>query len=456
MSVLRVDNLQVRSGSLSLVDNASLELEPGTPLVLLGETGSGKSILLAAIMGTLPRELVAEGTIELFGTTSRAGNQAARHTSWGSQIAILPQEPWFALDPTMRCLPQVAEGYDEAGRRELAREALEKLGLANAEKKLPKALSGGMAQRVAFAAARAGGANLLLADEPTKGLDSSFRRNIVPTLMQAVEGQGSLLAVTHDVEVARMLGGRAAIMWQGRIIEQGPTEELLNQPRHPYTRELIAAAPASWPTRDHPSNGQIMLSAHGISKTFGGQSVLRDFQCDIRERERITISGPSGSGKSTLGNILIGLIPPDSGTIRRTHADPHWKFQKLYQDPAAAFAPRVTIRRSLKDLVYLHRIPWKGVEESMAKVRLSENLLDRLPGQVSGGELQRFAIVRALLLEPHFLFADEPTSRLDPITQRQVMDILIQTTARQDCSLMVVTHDADIAKNVAHRHIEVA
>jgi len=172
---------------------------------------------------------------------------------------------------------------------------------------------------------------------------------------------------------------------------------------------------------------------------------------EIASGERVAVIGPSGSGKTTLGSILLGLIPPDSGSISRRPDVPTWKYHKLYQDPIAAFAPRISLRTSLRDVVSRHGLRWGEVEEWLDRVRLRASLLDRLPDQVSSGELQRIALIRVLLLRPVLLVADEPTSRLDPITQQETIDLLAECLAGLECALVLVTHDPAIASNIASR-----
>jgi len=459
MTFLDLRNLSVWSGSTALVRDASLRLEASQSFTLLGETGSGKSLLAQAIMGNLPAGLRASGSVAVFGEATPVNEPTRRRRLWGRSLALLPQEPWLALDPTMRVLSQVAESYHKVSRvpggaksaRERACSDFASLGLAGAEWKLPGALSGGMAQRTAFAAVRAGGARLLIVDEPTKGLDAGLRNSVVSMLKQVVDTGGAVLTITHDVAAARLMGGIIAVMLDGEIVEQGPADQVMVQPRHDYTRKLLAADPQAWATRAVPSPGGPVLTASGLSKRFGKQQIFANIDIGIAAGERVAVVGPSGSGKTTLGGILLGLIPPDSGTVSRQLGVPAWKYQKLYQDPIAAFAPRVTLRTSLRDLAAAHGLRWADVETWMERMRLRAPLLDRRPNQVSSGELQRFAMLRALLLQPVLLVADEPTSRLDPITQQETIDLLTESLAKSGCSLVLVTHDPAIAGNVASR-----
>ncbi|WP_029010522.1 ABC transporter ATP-binding protein [Azospirillum halopraeferens] len=454
---LEVDRLRVASRDGVLVHDVSFAVRPGVPLTLLGESGSGKSLVVQAIMGTLPAELAASGRIALDGRDLPGLPEAERRTLWGRRIALLPQEPWLALDPTMRVLGQVAEVYRHVrGRpagdsRAEGRARLAGLGLADAVHRYPFQLSGGMCQRVALAIARAADADLLLADEPTKGLDAALRDGVAAGLRGEADRGRSLITITHDVTVARVLGGEVGVMLDGRLVEYGPAAEVLARPRHDYTRRLLAAEPVAWPGRDRPVPGDPVIRGAGIAKTFGGRTVLDGVDVEVRAGEVVAVLGPSGSGKSTLGNILLGLVPADAGEVRRGPGLAPLRFQKVYQDPPGAFAPQRTLRRALADVGRRHGVAWEVFEGLMRRFRLGPGLLDRRPGQLSGGELQRFALARVLALNPAFLFADEPTSRLDPITQREVADLLHELAGERRLGVLLVTHEAAMAANLAHR-----
>jgi peptide/nickel transport system ATP-binding protein len=446
-----------------LVRETSFSIQAGTSLTLLGESGSGKSLLAHAIMGTLPGELRASGHITLGAERSRAERPGERRAWWGRRIALLPQEPWLALDPTMRSLAQVSETHrfvrsvGAAEARTWAREDFARLGLEGAAHKYPFALSGGMAQRVAFAATCAGGAPVLIADEPTKGLDHAMRDQIVTLLRGVIFEGGIVLCITHDVEVARALGGQVAVMRDSEVLEQGPAEQVLTVPVHPYTAQLLSAQPQAWDLAHlPPSLGERtvpFLVAERVGKRYADRALFRDIDLSIRSGERVAITGPSGSGKTTFGNVLLGLVRPDRGVVRRLPEVAHTGFQKLYQDPVMAFAPRLSLRNALSDLLKLHGLAWSAVEALMPRLKLSEALLGRLPAQVSGGELQRFALLRMLLLKPALVFADEPTSRLDPLTQKETFEVLLENLAGTGSALLLVTHDQDLAAKVAQRQL---
>lgn len=457
---LGVDNLAIHVGGKPLLSGVSFEIQAGRALTLIGESGGGKSLLAHAIMGTLPGTLQASGRILFDGAVHHADDPDSRRRLWGRKLALLPQEPWSALDPTMRVGAQLSESYrfvlgeehDTAHQRASAE--LSAIGLGRAFRAWPATLSGGMAQRAVFAMTRAGGASMLIADEPTKGLDHRWRNQIVQRLQQALAQSCAVLTITHDIEVARRLGGDIAVMLGGSIVEYGAAEDVLERPRHDFTRALLAAQPAAWTPRPTPAKGaNEVIAGVGLCKRFGEQALFRDLDLTLAAGDAIAITGPSGTGKSTLGNVLLGLLTPDSGTVRRPAGVPATRYQKLYQDPGSAFAPRIAIGRSILDLCALHRLDRARIPGLMVRLGLSDALLARQPTAVSGGELQRFALLRALLMQPVFLFADEPTSRLDPVTQQETMALMLETMAENQCALMLVTHDGDIARHVAQRQI---
>jgi peptide/nickel transport system ATP-binding protein len=459
--LIDVENLEVLAAR-TIVQPTSLQVCAGRPFTILGETGSGKSLLAQAIMGTLPDGVGARGRVSIAGHADEAGAVAPRRALWGRKIAILPQEPWLALDPTMPARAQVAEAYalvrGEPAPEARARAAadLHVLGLDGAGRKLPSQLSGGMAQRVAFAAARAGGATIVIADEPTKGLDASRRDEVVALLKRAADADGGLLTITHDVEVARRLGGEVAIMRDGEIVERGAAEEVLVRPCSDYGRRFLAADPAAWPMRTGSVGGAAILRAERLGKSRGDSRLFRGLDLSIGAGEIVGVTGPSGCGKTTLGDILLGLVAPDEGRVWRDPAVVRHRFQKLYQDPPAAFPPRSTLRRTLDDLLRRHGIDRAAVLPLMSRVRLRDELLDRRPDQLSSGELQRLALLRVLLLDPVFLFADEPTSRLDLITQQKTLELLCEVVRERRCAMLIVSHDLDLVSKVADRRIELS
>lgn len=328
---------------------------------------------------------------------------------------------------------------------------LGEVGLGDAGAHYPFQMSGGMCQRAAIAITHAAEGMVVIADEPTKGLDAQLRDSVVERLKGEVEAGRMLLTITHDIAVARALGGMVGVMFEGRIVDFGPAERVLSVPAHPYSKALVAADHARWRQFTPPAKDGILLAGRGLAKAFGARRLFGGIDIEVRAGEIVSIVGPSGCGKTTLGNILLGLVPADAGTVERASGVSRLRFQKLYQDPPAAFAPGQSILEGLADLARLHKRPWTDVRKLLDRLRLPGKLLDRLPAQISGGELQRFAILRALLLDPVFLFADEATSRLDPVSQKEVMDLLKEIVEETGLAVLMVTHDRALAEKVSNR-----
>ncbi|SDL51548.1 peptide/nickel transport system ATP-binding protein [Franzmannia pantelleriensis] len=458
--LLQATDLTIQGDGVTIAP-FSLNLGSGERLTLLGETGSGKSLIAQAIMGTLPRGLTTSGELLIDGTRYAAADVAARRTLWGRRLALLPQEPWHALDPTMRAAAQITEshrhvaGLARADARQATQHDLTELGLEDAGGKLPGELSGGMAQRVAFAAASAGGAPIVIADEPTKGLDAPRRDAVVELLARTPRAGGALLTITHDIDVARRLGGEVVILRQGQVVERGPAQQVLSDPQTEYGRRLLGAEPSRWPAPPpltSAADATPVVTARGLAKSRGGRLLFQDLDVSVGPGEIVGVVGPSGCGKSTLGDMLLGLASCDAGEIE--HAPGHrLGLQKLYQDPPAAFSSHWRLSRLLDDLVRRHDLERSAIAPLMERLGLDGRLLVRRPGEISGGELQRFAILRVLLLKPRLLFADEPTSRLDPITQQQTLSLLVELARERHCGVMLVSHDPALIARVCDRQL---
>lgn len=458
---LVVSGLTVSAGGTVLVTDADFTVAPHAPVTLLGESGSGKSLAMHAIMGSLPPGLAASGSVRLDEAELLALPPAERRALWGRAISLLPQEPWLALDPTMRVADQVAGGHalvrheqrEAAGAR--ADGDLAAVGLSTAGPLYPFQMSGGMCQRAAIAILHGAPDGLILADEPTKGLDAGLRADAAARLREEVARGRLLLTITHDIALARAIGGTVAVMQDGRIVEQGEAATVLDSPRHPFTRALVAADPAHWPQRRTSATAHApVLEARGLTRTVGGRTLFAGLDLAVRPGEIVAVTGRSGSGKTMLGNVLLGLVRPDAGSVTRAPgAKPH-QFQKIYQDPPASFVPHEPLARGFADLLARHRLAPAALDAMLDRVTIDRRLLARHPCEVSGGELQRLAIARALLLDPLFLFADEATSRLDLTRQAQVVDLLASLAAERGTALLFVTHDAVLAERVADRILD--
>lgn len=460
---LHLHELEVVHAGRTLVEVADIEAVPGRAVTIVGESGSGKSLLAHALMGTLDPGLGVRGSMSLGGVHHDLADRTGRRRLWGRRLAMLPQEPGLALDPTMRVGAQVAEGAGVAGasRRTALLEAdraLADVGLPGHARAYPHTLSGGMAQRVAFAAATIGGADLLIADEPSKGLDPEARTALADLLHRHLARGGLLLTITHDLDLARALGGDVLVMKQANVVERGPAQHTLVEPEHPYSRRLLDAEPARWSYPWQRSGGvgddaAPLVEATGVGKAFGPRRLFSDLSLTVRAGERVALTGPSGIGKSTLGDVLLRLARPDTGSVRHAAAAGRGLVQKLYQDPAASFPAQVSTGVGVADLLRRHRLSRGRLEELLDELHLPEGVLERRPGQVSGGELQRLALVRAMLLDPVLLLADEPTSRLDLVTQQDTMHRLLQQLDAQGCALVLISHDPALSGAVADREV---
>lgn len=447
MNLIELEDLAVYAGDVELLAPISLALQKGERLTILGQTGSGKSLLVQAIMGTIPNGLSTKGTVRLFG---EAISVKQRQAFWGKRLSMLPQEPWNALDPLMPVGRQLEETYYLVGgqspqqARESARYTFSVQGLPHARHKRVDQLSGGMAQRVAIACATAGGAPVLLADEPTKGLDVSRRDQVVQQLTAQAE-TGALITITHDVAVARQAGGRMMVIKSGELVETGEANTVLGNPAHPFTQTLVAADPVSWQDEPPaPNNVTPVLSVRDLAIGREGNALARHLEFTLHRGEVVGVVGDSGCGKSTLGDTLLGLVPPLAGGIQHHVKAPTHQWQKLYQDPTAAVSHTTPLRVLLNDVVLRHRVDRERIPPLMEKLGLDTALLERKADGVSGGELQRFCLLRALLLDPVFLFADEPTSRLDPVTAREVSRLLVDVARDTGCAVIMVSHDPQL------------
>ncbi len=460
MTTLEMHDVVVTHAGRRLVDVPRIRLEQGRPLTVVGESGSGKSLLAHALMGTLAATLDVDGKLDLDGRLLPLSERANRRQLWGREISMLPQEPALALDPTMRVGRQVEEGalgVSAQAARERAVAALADVGLAGSARSYPHTLSGGMAQRVAYAAATIGGARVLVVDEPSKGLDPASVDQLAALLRRHVDAGGLLLTITHDLRLAAALGGDVAVMRDAEVVEHGAATEVLEHPVHAYSRRLVAADPARW---RHPwqrtgwrPTGEPLVAATGISKAYGEQVLFADLDVRVHAGERVALSGPSGVGKTTLGGALLRLVRVDAGRVVH-EASLAGRVQKLYQDPALSFPALVPIEAGLRDVVRRHGVDPQRVEQLVDDLRLAPELLGRRPSEVSGGELQRLAIARMLLARPALVLADEATSRLDLLTQEVTTDALVRELG--DAALVMVTHDSALAEAVADTHLHLS
>jgi ABC-type glutathione transport system ATPase component len=466
-AALTISHLSIhdRNGA-SLVDDVSLSVPRAGVLTIIGETGSGKSLIAQAVFGLLPSGLSVSGDIKVGGHEPIPASEPKRLAGlWREQIMLIPQEPSAALDPTMRVRRQMALAGLDQEAIELALAAFDLPGSTG--EAYPFTLSGGMAQRVLVASALGVGAPIIIADEPTKGLDADRVTQTIDTLKRLAAAGRSLLVITHDRRLTEELPGELAIVRNGRVIEHGPSAGLLSAPRSEYARTWLAADPRSWPRGPRCCDmTSLALSAHGLA--FGwpkGGMLFENLDLHLPKGGVLAISGPSGSGKSTLGDILLGLRRPLAGSVEWSGvditADPsaikprRQHYQKLHQDPIKAFVPHLSFARQFlaledvkPDLSIVCDLP-----PLLEKLKVHDRLMNRRPSEVSGGEAQRLAIARILLLDPIAIIADEPTSRLDPVVQRETMQLLRDIVDKGRLGLILISHDQALLTALAHDHL---
>ncbi|APT87325.1 ATP-binding cassette domain-containing protein [Corynebacterium flavescens] len=439
MSLLHVQDLRIGG----LLGPLSFDLAPGDNLGIIGESGSGKSLTALSIMGLLPPQLRAQGSIaleerELIGLPDRRVRPLR-----GSEMAMVFQEPMSALDPLMR----VGKQLELAGSNDRAA-SLREVGLDPAlSPRYPHELSGGQRQRVLIAMAMARSPKLLICDEPTTALDATTEQEILDLIASLAAQKGTaVLFITHDLSVIARMCSRVLVLRQGQLIESGSTSEVLDNPQQDYTAQLIAASRPAAPAAPRPV-GDPLVELDGVAKHFGTTHALDDVTFTLRRGERLGIVGGSGSGKTTTLKLIAGLDEPTSGTI-----SVEGRVQVVFQDPQGSLDPRLPIWKTIAE-----GIPNTGkkltsdrakVSRLLEEVGLPADSLDRFPHEFSGGQRQRISIARAIIGEPDILLADEAVSALDVLVRAQVLALLDRLVENHGLSLIFISHDLAVVQQV--------
>lgn len=483
--ILRVDGLNVelkiRNKQKKLVENVSFEVEPGQCLGILGESGSGKSMTVKAILGLLDRQFRIEGQAWFEGKDlCRAGRDELRRLR-GQKIGMVLQNPMTCFDPLYRIGSQMAETFaahtdwDRAKIREISLEVLEKMRIHNPEEVLgqyPHQLSGGMLQRIMIGLALAMKPALLVADEPTTAIDAITQAEILKEFQRIKEeSHTAMIFISHDLGAVSKIADEIVVMNGGKLVEQGDFEHILRHAKDPYTRMLAETRRSVMERYRLCLDNQEELKDICVSfrserqdKLFGTSrdQVLFDVSLQVEKGSCLGILGETGSGKSTVGRVLCGLLKPDSGQVlldgeeiyrnRQGRKNLQKKISIVFQDYTTSANPRFRIRDILaegqraaarkKGIRKLSREKIKkGAGELMEMVGLSADFLDRYPHELSGGQLQRVCIARAVACEPEIILFDEAISSLDAHTQVQVMDLLIDLKEKLNLTYVFITHD---------------
>ncbi|MEC1154367.1 ABC transporter ATP-binding protein [Cytobacillus horneckiae] len=497
--LLKVDNLRVsfisREREFEAVRGVSFEVNKGETLGIVGESGSGKSVTARSIMRLLPSppSLLKDGDIQFLGMDMVGKSDKEMENIRGKDISMIFQDPMTSLNPTIRIGNQMTETMlkhnKDLSKQTAKAEAIELLklvGIPNPEARYsqyPHEFSGGMRQRAMIAMALSCRPKLLIADEPTTALDVTIQAQILNLMKNMQERFGtSIILITHDLGVVAGMCDRVVVMKDGEIVEKGTTEEIFEQPKHPYTIKLLNALPKLHEKKkakpaprisENINPNEPLLQVRSLKQHFdmGKGNVLKavdDISFFIKPGETLGLVGESGSGKSTTGRAILRLNEPTAGEIlyqgipvnqlntkemkmMRRH------MQMIFQDPYASLNPRFKVLDIIGQALDIHKLVKskaerrERVEELLEMVGLDAAHAMRYPHEFSGGQRQRIGIARALAVEPKFIVCDEPLSALDVSIQAQIVKLLDDLQQRLGLTYLFIAHDLSMVKHISDR-----
>ncbi|RZL03045.1 MAG: ABC transporter ATP-binding protein [Rubrivivax sp.] len=498
--LLDVRGLRIGFGDNEVVRGIDFQLRPGEKLALVGESGSGKTITALSLLRLVPGARY-DGVANFYGGPGVRDLLSIPEREMrglrGAEIAMIFQEPMTALNPLLTVGRQIAEvvqlkqGRSQADAARAAIELLASTGIPEPERRArsyPHQLSGGQRQRAMIAMALACQPKLLLADEPTTALDVTLRQQILGLLGDLQRSHNmAVLMITHDLNLVRSFADRVAVMEKGLLVEQGTVAEVFGKPQHPYTRKLldsrpqrdvVEVSPGAEPATPLIQAARLRVAypvpQAGIKGWFkqGEYVAVKSVDLSLPPGQTLGVIGESGSGKSTLALAALGL-QPFRGSLQV--AGTSWRFkpdadrplrrivQVVFQDPFSSLSPRMTVEELVTEGLLVHHPLLTEAQRktqalaTLAEVGLSEaqfpRLLERYPHEFSGGQRQRLALARALVVDPQVLVLDEPTSALDVTIQKQILSLLQRLQRERRLSYLLITHDVEVVAAMAHHII---
>ncbi len=470
------------------VDKISFHINKGETVALVGESGSGKSVSALSILKLLPYPSASHpsGEILFKGKDLLGANEKELRLVRGDDITMIFQEPMTSLNPLHTIEQQIGEiltihqGMSKIDAKTRTVELLTQVGIRDPEKRLgayPHQMSGGQRQRVMIAMALANEPELLIADEPTTALDVTVQAQILELLAQMKKARGlSMLFITHDLGIVRKIADRVCVMTNGQIVEHGLTSEIFDNPKHEYTKHLLAAEPTGNPPK-LKENAPIIIEGEDMKvwfpikegfmrTTVDHVKAVDGISLQLKAGQTLGVVGESGSGKTTLGLALtrmisskgrIGFIGEDINSYTFNEMKPlRNDMQIVFQDPYGSLSPRMSVAEIVAEGMKIHmpHLSANEIDDRVCNV-LQEVGLDaatrhRYPHEFSGGQRQRMAIARAMVLEPKFVMLDEPTSALDMSVQAQVVELLLRLQEERNLAYLFISHDLKVVRALAN------